>query len=146
MRRESATTQLVFFTDRDLGRAFPTILRQAGLSVECHADHFADDAPDEVWIAAVAAKGWTAVTHDKAISRRANEKSAVFRAGLGLIVVVGGAPHAELAQNFVATRSAIERFLGHHSPPFVARLYRPTPAELKRKRPRGRIELWMDRE
>ena len=37
----------VFFTDRDLGKRFPAILRDAGLTVERHADHFAHDCPDE---------------------------------------------------------------------------------------------------
>jgi hypothetical protein len=61
-----------------------------------------------------------------------------------LIVVVGGAAHAELAINFVNTLPRIHRFLDRHSPPFVARLYRPTPLELtKKRRAMGRIELWL---
>jgi uncharacterized protein (DUF433 family) len=32
---------LVYFTDRDLGKRFPEILRSSGLTVERHADHFA---------------------------------------------------------------------------------------------------------
>jgi hypothetical protein len=34
---------LVYFTDRDLGKKIPEILRAAGLSVERHADHFQHD-------------------------------------------------------------------------------------------------------
>jgi hypothetical protein len=37
---------LVYFTDRDLGQRFPDILESAGLEVERHHSHFADDAPD----------------------------------------------------------------------------------------------------
>ena len=129
-----------------MGRLFPDVLRAAGLTVERHSDHFADDTPDADWISAVAAKGWTAITHDKAISRRANERRAVFSGGLGLIVVVGGAPHAELAQNFVKTLPKILRFLDRHPPPFVARLYRPTPSDLRKVKPTGRIELWIEHE
>jgi hypothetical protein len=40
----------VFFTDRDLGKQFPARLREAGLAVERHADHFAADAPDSAWL------------------------------------------------------------------------------------------------
>ena len=43
----------VYFTDRDLGRQFGAILRSGGLTVERHADHFAHDTPDEVWLAEV---------------------------------------------------------------------------------------------
>ena len=41
---------MVFFTDRDLGRLFPGMLRKAGIEVESHGDHFQDDVRDEVWI------------------------------------------------------------------------------------------------
>jgi hypothetical protein len=36
----------VFFTDRDLGKKFPEILRAAGPKVERHADHFRQDTLD----------------------------------------------------------------------------------------------------
>jgi hypothetical protein len=38
----------VFFTDRDLGKRFPEILRAAGLTVQRHSDHFEPETPDEV--------------------------------------------------------------------------------------------------
>jgi hypothetical protein len=41
---------VVFFTDRDLGLQFPAVLRDAGLSVERHVDHFPPDCPDETWL------------------------------------------------------------------------------------------------
>lgn len=111
--------------------------------MEQHGDHFAHDTLDEEWIGEVANCGWVAVSHDKRISRRPNERAAVLDAGLALLIVVGGAPNAELAQNFISTLPAIERFLNRHHPPFIARVYRPTPADLQRKlRPTGRIELW----
>lgn len=56
----------VFFTDRDLGKKFPEILRAGGLTVERHADHFQHDTPDEVWLREIGRKGWIAVTHDAA--------------------------------------------------------------------------------
>ena len=132
-----------FFTDRDLGRQFPSVLRDAGISVERHSDHFPDNMPDEAWIAAVAGRGWIAVSHDKAISRRPNERAAVFAAGLGLLIVVGKATHRDLAMNFVATYPRIARFIERYEPPFIARIYRPAPADVAR-RPKaiGRVELW----
>ena len=54
----------VLFTDRDLGKKFPEILRDADLTVERHADHFAPDCADEIWLAEVGKRGWIAVTHD----------------------------------------------------------------------------------
>jgi hypothetical protein len=41
--------ELIFFTDRDLGRQFPALLRDAGVRLERHDDHFGPDTPDEEW-------------------------------------------------------------------------------------------------
>lgn len=121
------------------------MLRAAGVRVVTHGDHFKPDTPDEEWIAEVATRGWIAISHDKRIGRRPNERAAVINGGLALLVLVGGAPTAVLAQNPLETLPAIERFLNRHTPPFVARVYRPTPMRLRRKlRPVGRIELWLD--
>lgn len=49
---------LVFFTDRDLGSAFPEILKRAGFAVERHRDHFLPDCPDEDWLAEVGKREW----------------------------------------------------------------------------------------
>lgn len=135
---------IAYFTDRDLGQQFPDILAAAGIAVQRHRAHFADNTPDEEWIAEVAARGWVAVSHDKAISRRPNERQAVMDAGLALLIVVGAVPYAQLADNFVATRARIANFVRRHTPPYVARIYRPTPSDLARKRnPVGRVEYWL---
>lgn len=82
----------VFFTDRDLGKRFPEVLHAAGLAVERHADHFAPDCPDEVWLEAVGRKGWIAVTHDRRIRYKPNELAAVVQHRVALLVVIGDAP------------------------------------------------------
>ena len=133
----------VFFTDRDLGLTFPSILRNAGLTVERHADHFPPDCTDEEWLAAVAARGWIAVTHDARIRYKPNELAAVVRHQVALLVVVGKAPHAELARSFANTAPQIRRFLGAHRPPLIAKVYRPSATELARNPDSpGRVELW----
>jgi hypothetical protein len=58
---------LVFFTDRDLGNAFPATLTAHGLTVERHAAHFPPDCPDEQWLGVVGSRGWVAVTRDTRI-------------------------------------------------------------------------------
>ena len=119
----------IYFTDRDLGKRFPEILRSAGLTVERHADHFAPDAPDEEWLETVGKRGWIALTHDRRIRYKPNERDAVMRHGVALFVVVGAAPFPELALAFVATARRVERFLLDHKRPFIAKVYRPTPTE-----------------
>lgn len=135
--------RVVFFTDRDLGLQFPAILKSGGLSVERHTDHFAHDTPDAQWLKTVASRGWVAVTHDKRIRYKPNELAAVMDNQLPLLVVVGDAPFADLANAFVKTSEKIIAFLTSHQPPFIAKVYRPTPSEVaKNAAAIGRIELW----
>lgn len=133
-----------FFTDRDLGKRFPAILRSAGISVEGHGDHFRDDAKDEDWIVEVGKRGWAVVTRDKRIRYKPNELAAVKTAGIAMFVLSGKAPHAVLAQNFVNTIDRVEAFVFKHERPFIAKVYLPSPSELKRKpNADGKVELWM---
>ena len=137
----------VYFTDRDLGTLFPDILRNAGLAVERHADHFVHNASDELWIAEVSRRGWVALTHNRRIRYVPNERQAVIDHRASLLVIVGHAPFPDLAHAFVVTLPRIERFIERHDPPFIAKVYRPSPADTAR-RPNapGRIELWYPRE
>jgi len=138
---------VVFFTDRDLGLKFPAILREGGLSVETHRDHFPPTCTDSEWLAAVAAKGWVALTHDGRIRYKPNELAEVVRHRATLLVVVGKAPYPVLAQSFVATMTRITRFLSAHEPPVIGKVYRATPSELDRDAgAAGRVELWYPRD
>jgi hypothetical protein len=136
---------LVYFTDRDLGKRFPEILRSSGLKVERHSDHFPPDTPDAVWLEVVGKRGWIAVTHDHRIRYKPNERDAVLRHGVGLLVVVGAAPSPDLARAFVATLPRIERFLAEHRRPFIAKVYRPAASEIMHGPTAGRVELWHPR-
>jgi hypothetical protein len=136
----------VYFTDRDLGKRFPDILRSGGLTVERHADHFAPDAPDDLWLEDVGRRGWIALTHDRRIRYKPNERDAVIRHGVALLVIIGAAPFPDLARAFLATLPRVEHFLGRHRPPFIAKVYRPSAAEMARHdMAPGRIELWYPR-
>ena len=136
----------VYFTDRDLGKRFPEILRAGGLTVERHGDHFAHDTPDDAWLEEVGNRGWIALTHDRRIRYKPNERDAVIRHGVPLLVVVGAAPFQDLAEAFVTTLPRVEEFLAGHKPPFIAKVYRPTPGETAKDRNApGRVELWYPR-
>jgi hypothetical protein len=133
----------VFFTDRDLGKRFPEILKEAGLSVQRHDDHFDPETPDEVWLASVGARGWIALTHNKRIRYTPNERNTVMRHGVALLVIVGTAPLPELAHNFVVTLAQVRRFVARNYPPFIAKVYRPPPPDARRpRRTMGRVERW----
>src|SRR5436190_9605130 len=126
-RLRASGVSRTYFTDRDLGKRFGEILKAGGLNVERHADHFAPDTPDEVWLAEIGRRGWIALTHDRRIRYKPNERDAVMRHAVALLVIVGHASFPELAHGFVATIPRIEQFLASHRPPFIAKVYRPTP-------------------
>lgn len=134
---------LVFFTDRNLGKQFPNILIDAGLSVERHIDLFPDTAKDEEWLTEIGRRGWYAITHDQKIRYKPNEKAAVFIAGVGLFIVIGKVPFPQLAENFIATLPKIKRFVDQHPRPFIAKIYRPDgkTRKLQQNQP-GRVEMW----
>ena len=134
---------VVFFTDRDLGKQFPEILAAAGLTVHSHFGLSDPSTPDREWLAQVSAKDWVAVTHDKRIRYKPNELAAVVEHRAALLVVIGDAPHAELAASFVAIKDKVIAFVAAHERPFIAKVYRPSPAETKANPGApGRIEKW----
>lgn len=94
---------LVYFTDRDLGKRFPEILRSGGFTVARHADHFPPETPDEVWLTEIGKCGWIALTHDGRIRYKPNERDAVMGHGVALLVIVGSVPFAEVAHAFLTT-------------------------------------------
>jgi len=133
----------VFFTDRNLGKRFPATLRAAGLEVERHDDHFAPDCPDDEWLHRIGARGWIAITHDSRIRYKPNELAAVMQHRVALLVLIGKATFPDLARTFVATHARILHFMAHHSPPYIAKVYRPSSSDtLASPQAPGRIELW----
>lgn len=68
-----------FFIDRSLGRRqVAQGLKDAGLQVEIHDDHFDQAAEDTVWLVEIARRGWLMLTKDKNIGYRPLERLAVF--------------------------------------------------------------------
>lgn len=133
----------VYFTDRDLGKQFPAILAGAGLHVERHHDLFPPGGSDEQWLEYCGTRGRIAITHDQRIRHKINEREAVIRHGVALLVVIGKAPYPELAKHFVTTLPKIDAFLNEHTPPFIAKVYRPSPSELTRNpSAAGEVSLW----
>jgi hypothetical protein len=133
----------VYFTDRDLGKQFPRILADAGVAVERHADLFQPEGSDEQWLEHCGTSGRVAISHNSRIRYVPNELEAVKRFKVPLLIVVGQVTTAELAHNFVRTLKQIEGLLDHRSPPFIAKVYRATPAELTASPTApGRVEVW----
>lgn len=145
----SGLREHTFFTDRDLGKRFPALLREAGFRVEAHAEHFpeasgADSTSDEDWLPLVGRRGWVLLTHDKAMRYRSRERDAILEHGVRAFMLMGTRTLQEHAENFLRCTHLVERALRGHQDPFIAKLYHPTPRALERKRkPTGRVEIWL---
>jgi hypothetical protein len=59
------------------------------------------------------------------------------------LVVIGNVPFPELANSFIGTLPRIEAFLDKYEPPFIAKVYRASAANLKRDpSARGEVVRW----
>ena len=82
-----------------------------------------------------------ALTHNKHLLPA--EKKAAFDARLRLFVLIGRRDHRDLADTARRTFDKMIRFLGRHPGPFIARVRRPEPAQLKHNpSASGRVVVW----
>ena len=119
--------ELTFFLDRQLGRyKMAGALRKAGLNIEIHDDHFAQDAEDPEWLTACGKRNWIVVTRDERIRYRVAERQAIRRAKLRAFVLAAqGDLRAEmLAEIFLKALPKIRRTVKKRKPPFIAKISR----------------------
>ena len=116
----------VFFIDRSVGKkTVANALREAGLHVEIHDDHFTQDAADQDWLTAVGQRRWYVITQDDRIRYRRLEAAAVRAAKVGMFVVVSkNLTGAQTAQVILKALNRIRRFIASHRRPFIAKIYR----------------------
>lgn len=130
----------VFFCDRNLGKGFARRLRELGLAVELHDDHFPPDEPDEDLLRTVALQGWVVLTLDKRMRYRQEEKAAILGYGAGVILLpFPKNPQKDwllvLASEFYQAQPKVLAFLQRTPPPFLARFH-VDPRKSGRKRHR----------
>lgn len=99
----------------------PEALRQAGAVVEVHADHFAPDTADDVWLSAVGQRGWVVITKDKGIRHRETELAALKRAGVAVFVLTAkGLTGPQNGAVLAKALPTMDRFVIGNRPPFIA--------------------------
>jgi len=129
----------ILFVDRSLGKGVGRLLREAGVTVELHDDHFPQTELDKNWIPNVTSRGWVILTKDKNIRRPAGEREDVLLAGAKVFTLTSGNMRgAEMAAVFIQYLTEIERIANSQTPPFVyivgpgiieQLLPRPTPPQ-----------------
>jgi predicted nuclease of predicted toxin-antitoxin system len=112
--------------DRSLGKhTIAEALRQAGVEVQIHDDHFPQNATDETWLREVGRRGWIVLTKDTWIRRRSNERIALLRAGVrAFVLVAGNLSGPEMAAVIVKALPAMQRLVVRHNPPLIAKVTR----------------------
>jgi hypothetical protein len=109
-------------------------LREVGINVEIHADHFADDAPDELWLAECGSRDWVVLAKDKQIRYNELERIALLSAGVAsFILVSGNLAGADMAVAYIKALPKIARFLSYQKRPFIAKVDKS-----------GSVSLWID--
>ena len=126
-----------FFIDRCLGsKRVVAALRQAGITVEIHDDHFAPDAADVDWLPQVGEWDWVVLTKDANIARRTLEKIAVTRANVKLFILTAQQLASnEMIEILIKAIVPMQNFVHKHPAPFIAKIYRDS-----------RLEMWRDQE
>ena len=101
------------------------LLRNAGLKVEVHDDHFVQNAPDPEWLTAAGKNGWIVVTRDERIRYREAEKQAIRRAKVRAFVLAarGDLKIEMLAEIFFKALPKI-RQMADRNAPFIAKISR----------------------
>ena len=86
-----------------------------------HADHFAENAPDEAWLGAVGERGWVVITKDKAIRHRDTELRALASAGVAAFVLTAkGLTGDQNGHVLARALPRMERYLIGNRRPFIA--------------------------
>lgn len=113
----------ILFVDRSLGRGVVTALRAAGARVESHDDHFAQNAPDELWLERAGREGWIVITKDRRIRHRPNEIAA-FRHHkvIGVFLTNANATGAENSSLLITALVEIEALGATANRPALYRL------------------------
>jgi hypothetical protein len=121
-----SVAQYVFFIDRSLGSiVVPEALRHAGVQVEIHASHFADNTRDIDWLSHVGQQGWIVLMKDKHIRSRPHERQALIYAGVrAFVLVAGNISGQEMGQSFVNALPAMYDLLTQRATPFIAQITR----------------------
>ena len=112
---------LVFFIDESLDSpSVVAALRDAGATVERHADHFAKGTPDQDWLQHAGSKNWIVLTRDKRIRYRQLERVALATAQVRAFVFTGGnVTMKDTAAILVSALPKINKLCQKHAGPFI---------------------------
>ncbi len=109
-------------------------MREQGVNVETHSDHFPDDAPDELWLVECGRKGWVVLAKDKQIRYNELERRTLLNAGVAsFILISGNLTGTDMATAYVKALPKITGYLANQKKPFIAKVDKS-----------GDVSLWIN--
>lgn len=126
---------ITFFIDRCLGnKLIVETLREAGLSVEIHDDHFGKNAPDVDWIPEIGQRGWVILTKDARIGKNRIERLSVADARVRMFTLASQSlSGTDMADIFLNAIPEMKKFIYEKPAPFIAKVYQG-----------GKVKAWKD--
>lgn len=126
---------ITFYIDRCLGsKRIAETLKQAGITVETHDKHFAQNAQDVEWLPEVGKREWVVLTKDANISKNQLERIAVANANIKMFILASQSLSGkDMADIFLKAIVKMQEFVRKHDAPFIAKIYKS-----------GKIEMWKD--
>jgi 5S rRNA maturation endonuclease (ribonuclease M5) len=124
-----------FFIDRCLGnKVIVEPLREAGIRVEIHDDHFSKNAQDTDWIPVIGERKWIILTKDARIGKNRLERLAVAGANVRMFVLSSqDLSGIDMADIFIRAMPEIKKFISRNMVPFIAKIHQ-----------NGKVNSWKD--
>ncbi len=135
--KESPAKQLeniIFFVDRSSGKQLAEGLKEIGLNVEKHDDHFEQNTLDYVWLEKCGEMNWVVISSDKAIKKNFLEKQALIKSNLASFFFTSANLTSQQQIEIVSKGlKRIANILVSNKKPFIARLDKE-----------GKVEIWIN--
>lgn len=121
-----------FFLDRSSGKgSLVEGLKQLGLNIEAHDDHFPQNTPDYEWIGKCGEMNWIIISSDKRIKKNPIEREASIRAGVATFFFTSGKiTNQQKIDFFTAAFKQVARIVINEMRPFIARINRDGTAKI----------------
>lgn len=122
---------ITFFADRSSGKQLAERLKEIGLNIEKHDDHFEQNTLDVVWLEECGNRDWVIISSDKAIKKNFLEKQALMKSNLASFFFTTANLISE--QQFQIVEKAIKRIanvISSNKKPFIAKLDKESGVEI----------------
>jgi predicted nuclease of predicted toxin-antitoxin system len=124
---------ITFFIDRNAGISTDE-LKNMGLNVERHDDHFPQNATDIEWLAKCGENNWVIISGDKNIKRNNVEKTVLLNSCVAAFFFTSGEITKEKQVEIISKGlKRIANILASQKKPFIARLDKE-----------GKVEIWIN--